>query len=114
MVLPLYAHKFSPKKFTQPQLFACLVFKEFMRRRAKRSETLQNTTYARFPKAGIVCDTDSHLILAIIAAQGSAGWAMPALIQRPPSRNTGAIPRAAAGSAAVDSRQTSPQARLGR
>ena len=30
MVLPLYAHKFSPKKFTQPQLFACLVFKEFM------------------------------------------------------------------------------------
>jgi hypothetical protein len=22
MVLPLYAHKFSPKKFTQPQLFA--------------------------------------------------------------------------------------------
>ena len=156
MVLPLYAHKFSPKKFTQPQLFACLVFKEFMlldyrklaqtlqdtpefcravelttvphfttfekaakrllrlklakrllgatvrqarrlgvvgsrvrlaaldgtgfesrhassyyvRRRAKGSETVQKTTYARFPKAGIVCDTDSHLILAIIAAQG--------------------------------------------
>jgi hypothetical protein len=30
LVLSLYAHKFSPKKFTQPQLFACLVFKEFM------------------------------------------------------------------------------------
>lgn len=27
--LPLYAHKFAPKKFTQPQLFACLVLKEF-------------------------------------------------------------------------------------
>lgn len=26
-----YAHKFSPKKFTQPQLFACLVLKEFLR-----------------------------------------------------------------------------------
>ena len=28
-VLPLYGHKFSPKKFTQPQLVACLVLKEF-------------------------------------------------------------------------------------
>lgn len=27
--LPLYAHKFSPKKFTQHQLFACLVLKNF-------------------------------------------------------------------------------------
>jgi hypothetical protein len=25
-----YAHRFSPKKFTQPQLFACLVLKEFL------------------------------------------------------------------------------------
>jgi hypothetical protein len=24
-----YSHKFSPKKFTRPQLFACLVLKEF-------------------------------------------------------------------------------------
>jgi hypothetical protein len=28
--LPLFAHKYSPKKFTQPQLFACLVLKEFL------------------------------------------------------------------------------------
>jgi hypothetical protein len=27
--LPLYAHRNSPKRFTQPQLFACLVLKEF-------------------------------------------------------------------------------------
>ncbi len=27
--LPTYAHRYSPKKFTQPQLFACLVLKEF-------------------------------------------------------------------------------------
>ena len=26
-----YAHRFSPKKFTQPQLFACLVLKEFLK-----------------------------------------------------------------------------------
>jgi DDE family transposase len=30
--LPPYAHRFSPKKFTQAQLFACLVLKEFCRR----------------------------------------------------------------------------------
>ena len=29
--LPAYSHVFSPKKFTQPQLFACLVLKEFFR-----------------------------------------------------------------------------------
>lgn len=29
--LPAYSHKFSPKKFTQPQLIACLVLKEFLR-----------------------------------------------------------------------------------
>jgi hypothetical protein len=30
-VLPLYAHPFSPKKFTQPQLFVCLVLKIFLK-----------------------------------------------------------------------------------
>jgi hypothetical protein len=29
--LPPYAHKYSPKKFTQPQLFACLVLKAFFK-----------------------------------------------------------------------------------
>jgi hypothetical protein len=29
--LPLYAHKYSPKKFTQHQLFACLVLKNFLK-----------------------------------------------------------------------------------
>jgi hypothetical protein len=29
--LPTYAHRFSPKKFTQPQLFACLVLKTFFK-----------------------------------------------------------------------------------
>ena len=29
--LPAHRHKFSPKKFTQPQLLACLVLKEFSR-----------------------------------------------------------------------------------
>jgi hypothetical protein len=30
-VLPRYAHRYSPKKFTQPQLFACLVLKTFLK-----------------------------------------------------------------------------------
>src|SRR5215470_1344688 len=29
--LRLYAHKYSPKKYTQPQLFACLVLKTFLK-----------------------------------------------------------------------------------
>src|SRR5580704_6270516 len=44
VVLPLYAHRFSPKKFTQPQLFACLVFKEFMLLDYRKlAQTLQDT-----------------------------------------------------------------------
>lgn len=30
-VLPRYAHRYSPKKFTQPQLFTCLVLKTFFK-----------------------------------------------------------------------------------
>jgi len=154
--LPRYAHRFSPKKFTQPQLFACLVLKEFLQldyrklaallvdcrdlcatidldvvphfttfqkaaqrlllaphaqklldktirlaqatgrvksrvplaagdgsgweahhvshyyvnRRASCSKYWQKTTYARFPKAGVLCDCASHLILAIVPGRG--------------------------------------------
>jgi hypothetical protein len=154
--LAKYAHRFSPKKFTQPQLFACLVLKEFQRwdyrklqknlldspewvrtlqfkkvphfttfqkaskrllrsatarrlldktiryagvvkglpkhidlaaldgtgfesqhassyyvsRRAKGSSRKQKMKYSRFPKAGILCDCQSHLILAVVPGQG--------------------------------------------
>jgi hypothetical protein len=154
--LPTYAHRYSPKKFTQPQLFACLVLKEFLRldyrklaqllvdcqdlravieltkvphfttfqkaarrllrsslverlldktirlaklrgrvgssvplaagdgtgweshhvshyyvkRRASCSKHWQKLTYATFPKAGILCDCRSHLILSIVPGQG--------------------------------------------
>lgn len=156
--LPDYAHRNSPKKFTQPQLFACLVLKTFhktdyrgivailadspelrssidmkcvphfttlqkaeqrilagqagsallkasikhaikvhgMRRRVrlgavdgtgfetrhisayyvsrrKRCQPgYQTTTYTLFPKAGLVCDCASHMVLAIVAARGPA------------------------------------------
>ena len=38
--LPLYAHKFSPKTYTQPQLFACLVLKEFLQLDYRKLQTL--------------------------------------------------------------------------
>ncbi len=154
--LPEFSHKYSPKKFTQHQLFACLVLKEFLqldyrklaavlkdanelakaiglqkvphyttfqkaaarlllsrpanqlldetirsgiasktmrrrvdlaaldgtgletrhasdyyvKRRAKSGKHWQKTTYTRFPKAGILCDCSSHMILAVIPARG--------------------------------------------
>jgi hypothetical protein len=154
--LPLYSHRYSPKKFTQPQLFACLVLKEFfqldyrklaallqdagdlaraielaqiphfttfqkaaarllvtsraerlldetvrvavgakllrrrvdlaaldgtgfeshhashyyVKRRAAGGKSWQKTTYQRFPKAGVLCDCRSHLILAVVPGNG--------------------------------------------
>src|SRR5687768_14069546 len=40
LALPDYAHKFSPKTYTQPQLFACLVLKEFLHRDYRGIEDL--------------------------------------------------------------------------
>ena len=157
--LPLYSHLCSPKKFTQPQLFACLVLKSFhktdyrgiaeilaensdlrqtlglkkvphfttlqkaaqrllcsgpvqalldqtvhragprakrngrrptvkraaldssgfqaehvsayyARRKAKDGTSSQETTYKTFPKLAVLCDCDTHLILAAAASRG--------------------------------------------
>ena len=157
--LPLYAHECSPHKFTQPQLFACLVLKGFyktdyrgiaailadnsdlrqtlglqtvphfttlqkaerrllcntpaqalldqtlrharprrkrksrrrpvkraaldasgfearhvshyfVRRRAQGGTGWQSTTYSRFPKLAVLCDCDTHLILAAVPGRG--------------------------------------------
>jgi hypothetical protein len=154
-----YSHYFSPKKFTQPQLFACLVLKQFfktdyrgivailadnsdlrqtlgltevphfttiqkagwrllrnapaqglldqtlrfarprrkrtgrrssvkraaldasgfeaqhvshyfVKRRAKGGSSWQSTTYKRFPKLAVLCDCDTHLILAAVPGRG--------------------------------------------
>lgn len=40
--LRTYSHKFSPKTFTQPQLFACLVLKEFLRLDYRKLAALLN------------------------------------------------------------------------
>jgi Transposase DDE domain len=154
--LPMYAHRCSPKTYTQWQLFACLVLKEFLKldyrklqavltdtpelckaieltkvphfttfqkaaqrllrtpparrlldttihvgaavrsikrrvelaaldgtgfeshhassyyvqRREKGGKEWQNITYRRFPKAGILCDCASHMILAVVPGHG--------------------------------------------
>ena len=155
-ILRNYSHRCSPKTFTQPQLFACLVLKEFLkldyrglaamisdvrelrsvielrksphfttyekaakrllgarrakralhatvrravashvvrptvslaamdgtgmeshhasayyvRRKAKGGKTEQKTTYSRYPKMGVVCDCESHMVLALVPGQG--------------------------------------------
>ena len=154
--LPEYAHRNSPKKFTQHQLFACLVLKAFHKvdyrgieailadapalreaidmkrvphfttlhkaemrllklasaarlleatitlairakcmkrrvllaavdgtgfetrhissyyvsRRRRCQEGYETTSYTRFPKAGILCDCASHMILSVVAGRG--------------------------------------------
>lgn len=156
LVLPDYSSKFSPKTYTQPQLFACLVLKEFLsrdyrgieallldspsllaaidlerapdfttlqkaeqrllrhphagqlleitirlarfvgclkpsrslaamdgtgleahhasryyvERKSKGSDLRQKMTYRRFPKAGLVCHCQSHVILAVVPGRG--------------------------------------------
>ncbi len=42
----------------------------FVRRRAKGLQAVQSTTYRRWPKVGLVCDCDSHLILAAVPGRG--------------------------------------------
>jgi hypothetical protein len=44
LALPDYAHKHSPKTYTQPQLFACLVLKEFFDRDYRGIEQLLRDT----------------------------------------------------------------------
>jgi hypothetical protein len=44
LALPDYAHRFSPKTYTQPQLFACLVLKEFLHRDYRGIEQLLEDT----------------------------------------------------------------------
>jgi hypothetical protein len=156
LALAPYSHRYSPKKFTQPQLFACLVLKEFLQldyrkleatlrdspewraaidlqatpdhstfhkaakkllqqrnvrkllkkltavavatgrltrkvalaamdgtgfesqhasryyvERCKKGQNAKTPlTYRRFPKAGLLGDTKSHLILAVVPGQG--------------------------------------------
>lgn len=42
----------------------------YVRRRANTGKYWQRTTYQTFPKAGILCDCRSHLILAVVPGRG--------------------------------------------
>jgi hypothetical protein len=42
----------------------------YVRRRANTGKHWQRMTYQRFPKAGILCDCRSHLILAVVPGRG--------------------------------------------
>lgn len=42
----------------------------YVRRRAKGGDSWQKTSYRRFPKAGLACDTRTHLILGLTPGRG--------------------------------------------
>lgn len=42
----------------------------YVKRRANTGKYWQRTTYQRFPKAGILCDTHTHLILSVVPERG--------------------------------------------
>jgi hypothetical protein len=42
----------------------------FVKRRASCSKYWQRTTYNTFPKAGVMCDTASHRLLAVVPGRG--------------------------------------------
>jgi Transposase DDE domain len=42
----------------------------YVKRRANTGKYWQHTTYQRFPKAGVLCDTKTHLILAVVPERG--------------------------------------------
>jgi len=42
----------------------------FVKRKAKGQNTFQMTTYTRYPKAGIISDCDTHLILSGVPSRG--------------------------------------------
>ncbi len=44
----------------------------YVKRRTAAAKYWQKTTYQRFPKAGILCDTKTHLVLAVVPDAGPA------------------------------------------
>jgi hypothetical protein len=42
----------------------------YVKRRAAASKHWQKTTYQRYPKAGVLCDTKTHLVLAVVPERG--------------------------------------------
>jgi hypothetical protein len=42
----------------------------YVKRRANNGKNWHRTTYQRFPKAGVLCDTTTHLVLAVVPERG--------------------------------------------
>ena len=42
----------------------------YVKRRANTGKYWPRTTYQRFPKAGVLCDTQTHLVLAVVPERG--------------------------------------------
>ena len=88
--LRAYAHKYSPKKFTQPQLFACLVLKTFL----KTDYRGVAAVLADFP------ELRADLGLAKVPHYSTLCYAEQRLLQKGGSASSSARPSAAPACAA--------------
>jgi hypothetical protein len=57
-VLPQYAHKFAPRTYTQPQLFACLLLKEYLKLNYRAAEEVLDASERLCAVLGLSCVPD--------------------------------------------------------
>lgn len=57
-VLPLYAHKFAPRRYTQPQLLGCLLIKEYLNLDYRSVEEVLDASESLRSVLGLNCTPD--------------------------------------------------------
>ena len=72
-VLPAYPHKFAPKMYTQPQLLACLLLKEYLRLDYRLAEEVIDTSEKLRTVLGLKRAPRQLHTLALRPAQAYAG-----------------------------------------
>lgn len=105
-VLPDYAHRFSPRTFTQPQLLACLVLKAFLKLDYRRVEALLCDSADLRDEIGLT-RTPDHTTLARAARRLLAQPRVQRLLERCAAA-TEAVDLAAIDSTGFEAGQVSP------
>jgi hypothetical protein len=105
-----HAHKFSPRKFTQPQLFACLVLKEFERKDYRGvCQLLKDWSDLRatLGLASVPHFTTLHKAAGRLLRLGHVRRLIAATLARVHGRRRVAVPIAAGDSSGFDARHAS-------
>ena len=85
------AHRFSPKKFTQPQLLACLVLKEFLSARLSQAGSACSATHPTWPRRSAWSATPHFTTFQkgrpkrLLRSSGAAGQLLAATLPLCPS-----------------------------